>query len=424
VARFDLATAAQAGDVEEAQLQALADGLLAAERPLVWSGLGVLLSADGTVGWWLTVALQAALGLERPGSWRLQAGAVDLLKASGPLGLRGLDPSKRSRIGGYGAIMGTLAAATLADDILAEGPGQLRGLVVVGGNPALSLPDQPKVERALAHLEHLLVVDLRESDTAGFAHGFVPVKSWLSRDDIPVHTANQRSLPHLGASRALVADHRPDDWQAFAALSRAMGRPLFGSRAADALERVTGFGPREIALGAVALSAPRLLGPLRREGSAMSPPRASLRERGTAFADRRLRLAHPPFIAALGAWAPRARALSLVTSVRPTASLNTWLHQETGAKAPFATVHPEELGQRGLSAGVLTLSRPDGVSLRVEVRGDPTLRRGVVVLPFGWGHRDGRSDPGPAANRLVDTVLLEPFTGQPVSNGLTVVLSP
>jgi hypothetical protein len=47
---------------------------------------------------------------------------------------------------------------------------------------------------------------------------------------------------------------------------------------------------------------------------------------------------------------------------------------------------------------------------------DPTLARGTVVIPFG--------DPHLNANRLVGTDALEPFTGQPWSNGTPVTLEP
>ena len=48
--------------------------------------------------------------------------------------------SRRSRIRGLGQVAGELPTAALADEILTPGEGQVRALIVVGGNPALSFP--------------------------------------------------------------------------------------------------------------------------------------------------------------------------------------------------------------------------------------------------------------------------------------------
>jgi hypothetical protein len=73
-----------------------------------------------------------------------------------------------------------------------------------------------------------------------------------------------------------------------------------------------------------------------------------------------------------------------------------------------ARVHPDDG-----PAGPATLEGPGG-RLEVEVAHDPTLARGTVVVPYG----DRRCNP----NALVGTAVLEPFSGQPVSNGAPVRL--
>ena len=63
-----------------------------------------------------------------------------------------------------------MPTAALADEILTPGPGQVKALFVVGGNPMLSWPNQAKTQRALAALELLVVVDPQVSATARLAH--------------------------------------------------------------------------------------------------------------------------------------------------------------------------------------------------------------------------------------------------------------
>jgi formate dehydrogenase len=390
-----------------ADVTALADRLLAAERPLVWSGLGVLLGPHGTLGYWLTLALQAVLGgLDRPGGWLHQRGAVDLPALFARVGPRGWDPTRRSRIGGFPAILGTLAAATLPDDVLTPGDGQLRALVCVGGNPAVSLPDTAKAARALAALDLLVVVDLFANATTTHAHAVLPAADWLERADVGLHMVSQRRLPHLQIAPAAVSPRGEarEDWDILTGLARTGGTAVGGW-----LGRAAGWtSPTTIAAAAVRALAPFSWSALR------AAPRGIVVDRELAGALRshgtRVRLAVPEFLAALGevAAAPQRDTqaggrFQLVTSVRPVGTLNTWIRDGEVR----ASLHPADLA---------TLENPPRVRITgpagavvVDVDADAGLRPGTVVLPFG----DARIN----ANTLIGADHLERFTGQPLSNG-------
>ena len=435
------ATAAATG-LDAADIRALGDRLLRAERPLVWSGLGVLLGPEGTVGYWLTLVLQAALGgLDRPGGWIHQRGAVDVPRMFGALGIPGRDLALRSRIGGFPAVMGTLAAATLADDILTEGPDQLRALVVIGGNPAVALPDTPRAHQALAALDTLICVDLFVNDTGTFADVVLPAATWLERDELAVHTANQARRPHLQLNEAVTpprGDAR-EDWRILIDLARSAGCAPFGSAAADVALRWTGIGPVGIARLANIVS-PVSWRALRRRPHGVTldrDPIGALRARGTDHPDRTAHLAIPEFIDALrhrtGLPAPDGFALQLITSVRPVETMNSWMHHGPGAKrSPVARLHPDDAAALHIADGaLLSVWRPDAPETRLvlAVRCDAGLRPGVLVIPYGWGHLPGAigSGDGPSgvnANVLVGTDRLEPFTGQPLSNGRWVCVAP
>ncbi len=408
VAPFDVARAVAETDLTGAELDALVAGLLAAERPLVWSGLGVLLGAHGTLGYWLTLALQAVLGgLDRPGGWLRQRGAVDLAAVLRWIGPKGSDPALRSRIGGFPAVLGTLAAATLADDALTPGDGQLRALVVVGGNPAVSLPDTDRAARALAGLDLLVSIDLFANETAHGAHAVLPAADWLERTDVQVHMASQRRIPHLQVAPAVVPPRGEarEDWAILTGLARAAAPlgsgPLYGllgavhptTIAAAAVSALAPFSWRALSAAPRGLVAPgEIVGALRRGGG-------------------RVRLAIPAFteaLATVAALAPEAPGLRLVTSVRPIAMLNTWIRGD----APHATLHPDDLAALGHPARV-RLTGPAG-SVEVPARADPGLARGTVVLPFG----DARANP----NRVIGVGQLDVFTGQPRSNGAGVTV--
>lgn len=344
-----------ATNLSSATLDSLLAHLLAANRPLVWSGLGVLLSRDGTLGYWLTLCLQAALGgIDVVGGWRSGTGAIDLRAVTRILGVRAVDATNRSSTG-HPATLGTLAAATLPDDIL---DGRVRALIVVGGNPVVALPDTERVERAFGSLESLTVLDAFPNATSAFAHTTLPVSLWPERFDSNVHMANQRPIRYVEWSEPAFAPPGlvRSDWDILTELAACL-RPA--ARAARFLT------PRRLAALAMMLPAPRPM---------------------TVVAN----YAVPAFIEALSHRETRTNELSLVTSVRPVKSLNSWL-----GGASQARMHPDDIAQF-----------PE-VAAEVAAAPDATLIRGVVVLPFG----DGR------ANRLISLADLDPFTGAPASNG-------
>ncbi|MDP2311926.1 MAG: molybdopterin-dependent oxidoreductase [Pseudomonadota bacterium] len=411
VAPFDDTRAAAETGLPREAIAALAQRLLAAERPLVWSGLGVLLGPHGTLGYWLTLALQAVLGgLDRPGGWLRQRGAVDLAAVFRRIGPKGSDPALRSRIGGFPAVLGTLAAATLADDALTPGEGQLRALIVVGGNPAVSLPDTDRAARALASLDLLVTVDLFARETAAYAHVVLPAADWLERTDVQVHMASQRRIPHLQVAPAVVPPRGEarEDWAILTGLARAVGGPL--GYLAGAVH------PTTIAAAAVSALSPFSWAALRAAPRGLVAPGeafGALRATGARCVNGgTVRLAVPAFVSALAdvAGAPSEPAgLRLVTSVRPIGSLNTWIR---GGAGPVATLHPEDLAALGSPAWI-RITGPGG-TVDVEARGDPALPRGTVVLPFG----DARGNP----NRVIGVARLDVFTGQPLSNGAPVTV--
>ncbi len=358
LAPFTFERACVATNLPDEVVDELVIRLLEAERPLVWSGLGVLLARDGTLGYWLTLCLQAALGgIDRQGGWLSNTGAIDLRGVTRLLGVHAVDTTNCSRLG-HPATLGTLAAATLADDIL---DGRVRALVVVGGNPAVALPDGERAERALRSLQSLTVLDAFSNATSMHAHTTLPIALWPERFDSSVHMANQRPIPHIEWSEPAVPmpPEVREDWDILTALAAEM-RP--------------------------AARFSRLLTPRRLATLAMLLPAPTQRTRDATYAI-------PAFITALAQRETRTHDLCLVTSVRPMKALNSWIGGPSQAY-----MHPDDI------------HRFPALAARIVAKPDATLNLGVVVLPFG----DGR------ANRLISLADLDPFTGAPASNGAAI----
>ena len=90
----------------------------------------------------------------------------------------------------------------LADEILLPGEGQVRALLVIGGNPLMAFPNQEKTLRALRNLALLVCVDPYLSATARLAHYVFAPKMTLERDDITL-MADPLSLIPLGRCRRI-----------------------------------------------------------------------------------------------------------------------------------------------------------------------------------------------------------------------------
>lgn len=395
---FDDARVAEVSGLNRAALTRLLEALTHAGRPLVWSGLGVLLGPHGTLGWWLTVVLQRVLG-GLGSTWRYQPSAVNLPGWFSRLGVRGRDPSVRSPVGDWPAILGTLPAATLPADVLGHHEHRLRALIVIGGDPASALPDTTRAHRALEALDLLVSVDLFVNETGRRAHAVLPAATWLERDQLEVHTAHQRPRSHLRLDRAVVppvGDCRTD-WSILIELCRTAGRPPFGSVVAGAAVRA-GLGPVTVARAVTSLSGV----PWRQVTSERGHLGDSIGTMPTP------RLAVPEWCEALRALPDPPGGLRLVTSVRPTAAMNHWLRPP--GEVPMAEVHPSVCPE-----GPAVLRGAAG-ELEVRVAHAPDVHPGAVVLGFGV--------VGTNPNRVIGTDVLEPFSGQPVSNGTPVTLVP
>jgi len=96
----------------------------------------------------------------------------------------GYHMGERCRIRGLGTVAGEMPTAALADEILTPGEGQVRALIVCGGNPIVAFPDQAKTLRALRDLELLVVQDPSATSTAQLADYVIAPTLCLERADM------------------------------------------------------------------------------------------------------------------------------------------------------------------------------------------------------------------------------------------------
>ncbi|MGM1054209.1 MAG: molybdopterin oxidoreductase family protein, partial [Pseudomonadota bacterium] len=88
--------------------------------------------------------------------------------------------------------------------------GQIRGMYILGENPAMSDPDLAHARAALAKLEHLVVQDLFVTETAQFADVILPASAWPEKDGSVTNTNRQVQLGR--AAVPLPGEAKPDWW--------------------------------------------------------------------------------------------------------------------------------------------------------------------------------------------------------------------
>ena len=87
---------------------------------------------------------------------------------------------------------------------------EIKGMYIMGENPAMSDPDLNHARAALAHLEHLVVQDIFLTETASYADVILPASAWPEKDGTVTNTNRQVQMGR--AALPLPGDTRQDLW--------------------------------------------------------------------------------------------------------------------------------------------------------------------------------------------------------------------
>ena len=131
--------------------------------------------------------------------------------------------------------------ATEVIDILAEEPGRIKCLYLMGENPMLSDPDQNHVRRALENVEFMVSQEIFLSETAEFADVVLPAACFAEKNG--THTNTERRVQKWRKAIDPPGVAKPD-WLIICELARIMGfEKLFpysdASEIFDEIARVT-----------------------------------------------------------------------------------------------------------------------------------------------------------------------------------------
>lgn len=346
-----------------------------------------------------------------------------------------------SRIRGAGQFYGERLSATLADEILTPGEGQIRALIVDGGDPATSIPGQQNVVDALRSLDLLVTIDPWLSPTSRLAHYVLAPRMQYERADVTAHIPGYPLWPGRWAQYTESIINPPvtadlmDDWYVFWRLAKNLGRvPKYcGKHALDFSRTPTTDELLSLQLYDAVVDFDDL----------KSAPHGLNVELGDVFVQPAACDDHARFdvmpddieeelkncIADFSSRSLPVGERMLLTTRRMRDLFNSnGIHNEAVRSrnpANPAQLNPQDMAVLGLSSGDrVRLSTASGSVIAVA-QPDNTMRRGVLSLPHGWGMLPDESDPELANGSCVNALFsadqaFETINAMPHMSGIEV----
>jgi anaerobic selenocysteine-containing dehydrogenase len=460
-ARFSPERVAPAIGMTAEVIRSIARGFAGARRAVAYGRVGVCTNEFGPTGSWLIEALNVVTGnFDRAGGAMFTKPAIDLAGLAERTGISH-HGRHRTRVRGLPETGGMLPATAMAEEMETPGPGQIRGLITLAGNPVLSVPGGEGLARSLAKLDVMVSIDIYLNETTRHAHVVLPPRSALERGhyDLLFHALAVRNTVKWSEPVVTPDPDTRDDWDILyelsmrlaakkrgpiaekaAALALRLGR-LGSERVLDVLLRTGPYGDRFLPWSD-GLNLERVrravhgidLGPLVPMGRERVRTRSGKVELCpgplAADVDRVERWVAANAANADSAASAAAPELSLIGR-RHVRSNNSWMHNlrslVKGPDRATLQMHPTDAKAAGLEHGglVQVSSRGGEVTARLEVTDE--VMPSVVSLPHGFGHaaaadtlRIAGAVPGPNANAVTDERLVDPLTATAVLNGVPV----
>ena len=375
-------------------LRAVARRYARSRASMIFWGMGISQHVHGTDNVRCLIALAMVTGqIGRPGTGLHPLRGQNNVQGASDAGLipmmlpdyhRVDDDSHRARLERlWGAPIDPRPGLTVVEILHAAIAGQVRGMYIMGENPAMSDPDLAHARQALAALDWLVVQDIFPTETAMLADVILPASAFAEKDGSFTNTDRMVQLGRAALSPP--GEARRDLW-IIQRMAAELGLPWRYRDVGEVFEEM-----RQAMDSIRGISWARL----QREGSVTYPcPDETDPGHPVVFADRfptadgraRLVPAQPgladeqpdaayPFVLITGRllehWHTGAmtRRAGVLQAIEPTAT---------------AALHPSELARLGVAAGAgLRLSSRRG-SILLTARADEGVAAGTVFLPFAY----------------------------------------
>lgn len=427
--------------IEADTIRSLAREFSEAKSAAVYMSTGVNMGRQGTLAYWLLQMLSFVTGnLDRRGGNLYSLGFYPAAKAGRT------DPEKHFFDSRYGRIRRTRGSlpGNLMPDMIQDEEEPIHALLVMAGNPVLSVGGEQRTREALEGLDLLVCLDLYRNATGELAHYLLPCTDMLERPDINLCGLGMQHRPFVQFTEAVVPprDERKPEWWILARIEQALGLRSVLDAGEPTTEQL--FSRIDHMLGHSDLSIHQLAES--EDGTALLSeldPGRFYRD-WIQTSDAKVDCCPSLFAAAL----ERAEAifcelegespeqLKLIT-LRTDRMHNSWYQNVEKLRRGKAgrnrlRMHPQDAAARQIVDGQAVRISNEHGSARVEVALDPDLVRGAVALTHGGGNQGGggmrvaRRYDGANPNVLLPSGpgSFEPLSSQAFMTGVPVDVVP
>jgi anaerobic selenocysteine-containing dehydrogenase len=208
--------------IPASRIIAIARDFSRAEKAAVHMSTGVNMGRQGTLAYWLVQMLSFVTGnLDKKGGNLYSPGFYPAAKSG-----RTTDenPFFESPFGPMRTITGNLPGNLMADMIL-DDKDPIRSLVVISGNPLLSIGGEDQIRRAFETLELLVVLDIYRNATGEMADFVLPCADMLERPDVNTCGLGMQHRPYVQYTEAVINPRfeRREQWWILSRIIQEMG---------------------------------------------------------------------------------------------------------------------------------------------------------------------------------------------------------
>lgn len=447
VATYTPERVAQHTGIEATEVKKLVRDFTKAKAPVCYGRMGASVQAFGTLTQYLIMAFNILTGrLDARGGMMFTQPAADLISQTG----KGHFGRTQSRVRKLPGFSGELPVSALAEDILTEGEGQIKAMVMMAGNPVLSTPNGQQLDKAFQGLDFMVSIDFYLNESNRHADIILPPVSTLERShyDLIFHLLAVRNTAKYSPALFKAEANTKQDWEILLELShRLRGKTDLKTRLTHKAKML--LGP-EAQLDFLLRSGPHGGGFNIFKGISLrklkaQPHGIDLGELKPVLPgalqtkDKKIQLHRDFFMADL----PRVEAHFFETTSkhldrpfsligrRHVRSNNSWLHNSKrlvkGKNRCTVMIHPYDAAALKIENAqtVKVASRVGQIELPAEITDE--VMQGIVSIPHGFGHdRKGtgwkiaEAHAGVSVNDLSDEMQIDELSGNAVLNGVPV----
>ncbi len=419
--------------IDAVSITELAKEFANSKTAVCYGRMGLSTQEFGGLCQWLVNVLNIITGnLDIEGGTLFTKPAIDVVGMSKMTGNTGSFNRRQSRVHKMPEFTGEFPVATLADEILTEGEGQIKMMVTIAGNPVLSTPNGQHLEKALESLDYMVSIDLYLNETTKHADIILPTTTGLETllYDLVFHQFAIRNTAKFSEVLFEKEENQRHDWEILKELTKRVSgkeNPMNLEQTLDYMLQYSSYQEPKLSVEELKKHPHGL------DYGALKP---QLPKR-LFTTDKKIELAHPLFIGDLKRLNSKLNQESekefpfYLIGRRHLRSNNSWMHNSErmvkGRERCTLLIHSKDAETLSIKENqkVTVISNVGKVQIPIEIT--DTMMQGVLSIPHGWGHhRKGtkmkiaEEHAGVSLNDLTNNMRLDTLTGNTDFSGTKV----